>query len=89
MQEVCEVTGMAKVNTTAYHPQTDGLLKILIVLSDPCWLNTAGPQWDIHLQQLLFAYRTKSPGVSPFSLVYGRDARLPTDTVLDTPPSPF
>ena len=27
MREVCEVTGMEKVNTTAYHPQTDGLVE--------------------------------------------------------------
>ena len=51
-----------------------------------------GPQWDVHLQQLLFAYRTKphdSTGEAPFFLVYGRDARLPTDSVLDTHPSPY
>ena len=27
IQGVCELTGMAKVNTTAYHPQTDGLVE--------------------------------------------------------------
>ena len=27
MQEVCEVTGMQKLNTTAYHPQADGLVE--------------------------------------------------------------
>ena len=51
-----------------------------------------GPQWDIHLQQLLLAYRMKpheSTGESPFFLVYGRDARLPTESVLDNPPSPY
>ena len=27
MQEVCEVSGMQKLNTTAYHPQADGLVE--------------------------------------------------------------
>ena len=27
VQELCVVMGMKKVNTTAYHPQTDGLIK--------------------------------------------------------------
>lgn len=27
MQEVCEATGMQYVNTTAYHPQADGLVE--------------------------------------------------------------
>ena len=27
MQEVCSVLGVKKVNTTAYHPQTDGLVE--------------------------------------------------------------
>ena len=51
-----------------------------------------GPQWDVHLQQLLFAYRTKpheSTRESPFYLLYGCDAQLPTATVLDMPPPPY
>ena len=27
MQEVCEILGVKKNNTTAYHPQTDGLVE--------------------------------------------------------------
>ena len=89
------MTGMAKVNTTAYHPQTDGLVEnfnrtLRSMLAKHS--REFGPQWDVHLQQLLFAYRTKpheSTGESPFYLLYGRDGRLPTDSVLDTPPSPY
>ena len=89
------MTGMAKVNTTAYHPQTDGLVEnfnrtLRSMLAKHS--REFGPQWDVHLQQLLFAYRTKpheSTGESPFYLLYGRDGRLPTDSVLDTPSSPY
>ena len=28
MLDICDIMGMKKVNTTAYHPQTDGSLKI-------------------------------------------------------------
>ena len=95
MREVCEVTGMEKVNTTAYHPQMDSLVEnfnrtLKSMLAKHC--KEFGPQWDVHMQQLLFAYRTKPHEFtreSPFYLLYGRDARLPTANVLDTPLSPY
>ena len=86
---------MKKVNTTAYHPQTDGLVEnfnrtLRAMLAKHS--REFGPQWGVHLQQVLFAYRTKpheSKGESPFYLLYGRNARLPTESVLNTPPSPY
>ena len=86
---------MRKVNTTAYHPQMDGLVEnfnrtLRAMLAKHS--REFGPQWDVHLQQVLFAYRTKpheSTGESPFYLLYGRDTRLPTGSVLNTPPSPY
>ena len=87
MRDVCALTGMKKVNTTASHPQTDGLVEnfnktLRAMLAKH--VKTLGSDWDVHLQQLLFAYRSKphlSTGESPFFLLYGRDARLPTETV--------
>ena len=41
--------------------------------------------WDIYLPYLLFAYRVsaqESTREPPFFLMYGRDARIPTDSVL-------
>lgn len=49
-----------------------------------------GGDWDLHLQQLLFAYRTKSHesnGEPPLYMLYGRDARLPIESTLETLPS--
>ena len=94
MRDLCALTGMKKVNTTAGHPQTDGLVEnfnktLRAMLAKHS--KAMGSNWDIHLQQLLFAYRTKphmSTGESPFYLLYGRDARLPTESVLVTLPHP-
>ena len=57
--DVCQLTGMAKINTTAYHPQTDGLVEnfnrtLRAMLAKHS--KEFGPEWDIYLQHLLFAY---------------------------------
>ena len=59
MLDVCELLGVKKVNTTAYHPQTDGLVErmnrtLRSMLAKH--VHKFGPDWDVHLQQLLFAY---------------------------------
>ena len=95
MLDICNLMGTKKTNTTAYHPQTDGLvenfnrtLRAMIAKH----AKKFGRDWDLYLPQLLFAYRTKpheSTGESPFYLLYGRDARLPTEAALSTPKSPY
>ena len=88
MMDVCKLTGIEKLNTTAYHPRGNGLVEnfnksIRSMIAKHA--QTHGPNWDLYLQHLLFAYRTKPHGStneSPFYLLYGRDARLPTETVL-------
>ena len=93
IMDICHLTGMKKINTTAYHPQTDGLVENFnktlraMLAKHSKWF---GMDWDKHLQRLLFAYRTKphdSTGESPFYLLYGRDARLPTESTLQSTPS--
>ena len=93
MLEICKLTGMKKINTTAYHPQTDGLvenfnrtLQAMLAKHSKAF----GMDWDKHLQHLLFAYRTRphdSTNESPFYMIYGRDPRLPTEAALSTPPT--
>ena len=81
-----DILGVQKLNTSGYHPQTDGLVEnfnstlinMVAKSSDSVKL-----EWD---QQLLFAYRLsvqESTKESPFFLLYGRDPRLPTSGVLN------
>ena len=84
LQEVCKEMGVHKVNTTAYHPQGDGLVKrfnrtLTEMLSKTMEKN--GKNWDEKIPYVLFAYRTsvqESTQESPFYLLYGRDPNLPS-----------
>lgn len=93
--DVCKLVGMKKINTTAYHPRTDGLVENFnrtLQRMMAKHAHTFGCDWDVHLQQLLFAYCTKphdSNGEFPFYLLYGRDARVPTETALSQPRTPY
>ena len=85
--EICSVMGVQKVNTTAYHPQTDGLVErfnrtVVDMLSKTV---KPGVEWDERLPYVLFAYRISvqsSTGESPFFLLYGWDPQLPTELVM-------
>ena len=89
--DLCRLLVMRKVNTTASNPQTDGLVEnvnrtIRAMIAKHA--HKSGNDWDKYLQQLLFAYRVKphdSSGESPFFLLYGRDARCPTETAISQP----
>ena len=82
--EVCKYFSINKIQTTAYHPQTNGLTErfnatLCQMLS--AYINEAQTNWDLYLPVVLFAYRTskqKTTESTPFNLLYGREARLPT-----------
>ena len=88
MQEVGLLLGYRKVNTTAYHPQTDSLVErynrtLIGMLAKT--VDKGGVEWDERLPYVLFAYRASqqlSTKESPFYLLYGRDPRLPVPSVL-------
>ena len=89
MLELCSLTGMKKINTSGYHPQTDGLVEnfnstIQSMISKSSDGNVM--EWDKQLPFLLFPYRSmvqESTKESPFFLLYGRDPRLPSGTLLE------
>ena len=60
LAKVYQLMGMKKLNTSAYHPQTDGLVEqfnrtLLDMLAKSAQQN--GNDWDICLPFILFAYR--------------------------------
>ena len=71
VQEVCKLLSIKKVNTSGYHPQSDGLVEkfnstISVMLSK---VAETSKDWDHHLPFVLFAYRNslqESTKESPF-----------------------
>ena len=90
LQEVYKLLGIKKVNTSAYHPQSDGLVErfnrtVTDMLAKT--VDQSGRDWD-KISYVVYAYRTsvqESTKESPFFLLYGRDARLPTEAALTQP----
>ena len=86
--ELYQLLGIKKTSTTAYHPQTDGLIErfnrtLIDMLSKS--VDKDPKEWESKLPFVLFAYRSspqESTGFSPFYLLYGRDPTLPIDEVL-------
>ena len=58
--ELCCVLGMKKINTSGYHPQTDGLIEkfnsTILAMLAKC-TDESIAEWDKKLPFLLFAYR--------------------------------
>jgi len=92
MSEICKLLGIVKTRTTPYHPQSDGLVErfnhtLLTMLSIVA--KDREQDWDLHLPLVMMAYRTsvqESTGATPFSLMFGREARLPIDVMFGPPP---
>ena len=93
MTAIHDAMGIQQSNTTAYHPQTDGLVErfnrtLLDMLAKTS--EEHHHDWDLCLPFVLFAYRCgpqASTMESPFFLLYGRDPRLPTEAALSPPTS--
>ena len=89
MTEFYHLLGIDKINSTPYHPQTNGLVenfqKTLVKMLKK--LGHEKPKrWDENLDLVMFAYREmpqKSTGFSPFQLLYGREPRGPLQLVKD------
>eukprot|EP00795_Rhopilema_esculentum_P008405 gene8405-biopygen9466 len=93
VKEVCKIMNTRRQLTTAYHPQTDGLVeRFNATLAEGLSMYVSSNQkdWDKHIPMVLFAYRVSpnaTTGESPFYLLYGREPRLPIDAALILPDS--
>ena len=74
--------------TSAYHPQSNGLdqrFNQMLQRQLLKYVDVDQSTWDLFLDAILFSYRVArqdSTKVSPFLLVYGRQARLPVELTL-------
>ena len=88
MLDVCQLLGLKKLNTTAYHPQCDGMVeRFNKTLKEMLRKHAArfGPQWDQFLHGVLWAYRNvphESTGEKPSFLLFGMDCKTPTEAAL-------
>ena len=94
VKEVCKLFRIRKVNTTAYHPQCDGLVERYshtFCQSISMYVSSNQKDWDIHIPAILFGFRvavSETTGDTPFFSLYGREARLPLDVSLIPPADP-
>ena len=85
MQDVCKLLGIKKLNTTAHHPQCNGMVErfnrtLKTMLRKH--VSRFGMQWDTYLSGVLWAYRNtphSSTGEKPSFLLFGFDCRHPTE----------
>ena len=82
-----ELSGTKQSRTTPYHPQGNGaterfnrtMINMLKTLGE-----NEKKDWSRHLSKLAFAYNvtvSRSTGFSPYYLMFGREPRLPIDSV--------
>ena len=91
MHDICKKLGIRKLNTTAYHPECDGMVERFnhtLKTALRKHAATYGPQWDKYLSGILFSYRNiphDSTGEKPSYLLFGVDCRTPTETAFLQP----
>jgi hypothetical protein len=88
-KELSRVLGSQINLSTAQHPQSDGQSEREIqtlITALRSYANAMSNDWDDYLPALELAFNSKqqaSTGAAPFTLVYGTEARLPIDCMLD------
>ena len=91
MTDLCALLGIKKLNTTAYHPECDGMVeRFNRPLKAMLRKHAArfGTQWNCYLSSVLWAYRDiphASTGEKPSFLLFGWDLRSPTEAAFAHP----
>ena len=86
--DVCSLLSIQKMNTTAYHPECDGMVEWFNRTLKSMMLKRVaqfGAQWNKDLSAILWAYWNMShetTGEEPSFLLFGWDCRSPTEAAL-------
>ena len=94
MQDICTLLGIKKLNTTAHHPECDGMVERFNRTLKTMLRKHAskyGNRWDRYLFGVVWAYRNTphdSTGEKPSFLLFGTDCRTPSEAAL-LPPNPM
>lgn len=94
VSEVCKPGGIAKTQTTPYHPQSDGLVERFnrMLLNMLAIAATDHPfDWESKIRPPCMAYNTNvhpTTGYFPFFLMFRRKVRMPIDITYGQPPTP-
>ena len=89
--EMCQMLGMYKTRTTAYHTQSDGMVeRFNRTLEDQLatFVDYHQRDGDEHILYLMLAYRSaikESTGCTPAKVIFWRDLWLPVDLLSGRP----
>ena len=95
VKHLCGLVGTKKINTSSYHPATNGqneLLNRILYNSLSAVVSQQADDLDEYLQASLFAYQVtpslKTTDASPFQLIYGQHLVLSVYRELTMPKKP-
>ena len=92
-QQICQLLDIRKSRTTAYRPQSDGLVERMNRTLEQmlaAHVDDHHTNWDRHLQRCLLAYRSSvhsSTKETPAMLMLGHEIHLPVDVMFQSPDS--
>lgn len=92
-KSACKLLGISKLNTSAYHPQTNGTLERshhTLATYLKMYTNSAKTDWDEWLPYAFFMYNStphSSTKYTPYELVFGKNPNVPSS--LQRPPVPL
>jgi transposase InsO family protein len=82
LAELYKLLHVEAIQTSPYHPQTDGLVERFNQTLKQMLKKTAAEEGNKLIPFLLFTFREvpqESTGIAPFELLYGREVRGPLD----------